>query len=166
MPGAKVSPVRMFEQRAVAQVGVTALRSALASFTGRLGVRWRLTAGFDQEAGEREPVSVGVERLRTVLGQMSDPVEVVEQRELPGRVVPPARVIVLDPGSERRERLHLHLVRPPARSKRQPVRLLNCARVALQLLEPLLPLVAIRLSPAERPVLSIGAIWCFIAKAA
>ena len=45
-----------------------------------------------------------------------DPLEVEQQRQLAGRVVPLARVVALHPGGQRGERLDLELVLPPAAS--------------------------------------------------
>ena len=74
--------------------------------------RWRANA---------MPVAVGVERLVAVAQQRVDPLEVVQQRQLAGRVVPLTGVVALGPGGERGQRLDLDLVLPPPRPDRQPV---------------------------------------------
>ena len=60
-------------------------------------IRWGLAAQVDQIPRERESIAVRVERLGAVPQELCDSLEVVEQRELSRRIVPPARVIVLDP---------------------------------------------------------------------
>jgi hypothetical protein len=62
--------------------------SVLARRVGQLRARRRLAAAVDQESRERQPVAVGVERLAAIAQQRRHPLEVVEQPELPGRVIP------------------------------------------------------------------------------
>jgi hypothetical protein len=71
-------------------------------------------AGVDQKPRECEAVAVGVKRLAAVPQDGCHPLEVIQQRELPRRVVPFARV-ALDPCRERGQGLDVRLVFPPAR---------------------------------------------------
>jgi hypothetical protein len=77
-------------------------------------IRWGLAAQVDQIRREHESIAIGMKRLATGPQQHRDALEVEQQGELAGRIVPLAAVIVLDPRGQRREGLDLDLVRPPA----------------------------------------------------
>jgi hypothetical protein len=53
-----------------------------------------------------------VKRLGAVLQEVGDPLEVIQQPKLSRRIIPFARVIMLDPRGQGREGLDLDLVRP------------------------------------------------------
>jgi len=58
---------------------------------------------------------------RRRLQDVRNSLQVAEQRELPRRIVPLARVMALDQRGQRRERLDLHLISPPVRSEREVI---------------------------------------------
>lgn len=62
-----------------------------------------------------------MERFVTVAQQSGDSLDLVQQGELAGWVVPLAGVEAIHSSSERGERLHLQLGLPPTRPDRQPV---------------------------------------------
>src|SRR6478609_5328502 len=95
-------------------------------------LRWRppgrrLASELDQVARERNSVAVGVKRLTTVAQQHRDTLQVIQQRELSGRVVPVAGVIEVHPRRQRRQGLYLQAVLPPSRAHGQPVALAQVA---------------------------------------
>jgi hypothetical protein len=82
---------------------------------------------------------------------LRDPLEVVELRELAGRVIPLTGVVAMHPGGGGGERLGLELVLPPAGADRQPVAPAEHHDVAPELLEPHSALTLEQALPVQRP---------------
>src|SRR5437764_870824 len=111
----------------------------------------RAAAQIEEIPRELSPIAVWIERLGARPQQLRDPLEVVEQSKLPGRVLPRARVVAPDPRRQRRERLDLDLVLPPAGADTQAVALAQHAHVSPQLVKPDPPRGRCEAPPGERP---------------
>lgn len=100
---------------------------------------------------EPSTVTLGIEQVLAVAQQLGDPLDVVEQRELPGGVVPLVRVIVVRPRRGCGERLDLELVLLPPGADRHPIALTQHHHVAPQLFEPQSPLTRVEAVRVQRP---------------
>jgi hypothetical protein len=67
----------------------------------------------DQERLELAPLAFGVERFVTVAQQSGNPLDLVQEGELAGRVVPLPGVLAIDPGCQSGEGLDLQSGLPP-----------------------------------------------------
>src|SRR5437763_1609538 len=112
----------------------------------------RLAPGVEQEARERGAVAVGMKRLAPT-DQLADALEVVEERELPRRVIPLAGVVARDPRGQGGERLDLRSILPPVLARPDAVALGQSDHVGPELLPPQPPLAREQMGVSHRPTL-------------
>jgi hypothetical protein len=75
----------------------------------------------DHERLELAPVAVRVERFIAVAQQSGNPLDLVQERELAGRVVPLPGVVAIDLGRQSGEGLDLQLGLPPTGADGKPI---------------------------------------------